>query len=353
MHNWEAVILKPEDTTEKAIQVLNEEGLRVVMVSNEDGILLGTVTDGDIRRSLLQHLGLDTKITEIMYKTPTTALISDTDEKILALMKSKDLLQVPILDGNRKIVGLETLQHLIETNRRGNPVFLMAGGFGKRLRPMTNEIPKPLLKVGNKPILETILQQFIDFGFYNFYISTHYKAEMVREYFGDGSSWGVNIIYVHEDKPLGTAGSLGLLPSTIPELPIVMMNGDLLTKVNFESLLRFHNEHEGVATMCVREYDIQVPYGVVQAEEHKITSIIEKPIHNFFINAGIYVLNPSLLDSVDGSSYIDMPHLLEEQIGKGQQVNMFPLHEYWLDIGQKQEYELAHEIFEEEFGPKV
>ena len=326
---------------DKAIQVLDHVSLRIVMVSDEKNRLLGTITDGDIRRALILHHGMDTCLIDIMFKNPSVAFIEDGREAILAMMKSKDILQVPILDVDRRIVGLETIQNLIEVDKQDNLVFLMAGGFGTRLKPLTDDTPKPLLKVGNKPILETILNQFIEAGFHNFFISTHYKADMVEEYFRDGSQWGVNIQYVHEDSPLGTAGSLGLLPLGLPDLPIMVMNGDLLTNVDFENLLNFHNERGGVATMCVREYDFQVPYGVVKSVEQKITSIVEKPTHKFFVNAGIYVIEPSLLESVDGKSYFDMPSLLEMQIKQGLQVNMFPLHEYWLDIGQIGQFEQA------------
>lgn len=326
---------------DKAIQVLDHVSLRIVMVSDENDRLLGTITDGDIRRALILHHGMDTCLIDIMFKNPSVAFIEDGREAILAMMKSKDILQVPILDLDRRIVGLETIQNLIEVDKQDNLVFLMAGGFGTRLKPLTDDTPKPLLNVGNKPILETILNQFIEAGFHNFFISTHYKADMVAEYFGDGSQWGVNIQYVHEDSPLGTAGSLGLLPLGLPDLPIMVMNGDLLTNIDFENLLNFHNEKGGVATMCVREYDFQVPYGVVKSVEQKITSIVEKPTHKFFVNAGIYVIEPSLLGSVDGKSYFDMPSLLEMQIKQGLQVNMFPLHEYWLDIGQIGQFEQA------------
>ena len=341
MFDWKASILKPDDTMDKAIQILDHVSLRIVMVSDEKDRLLGTITDGDIRRALILHHGMDTCLIDIMYKNPSVAFIEDGREAILAMMKSKDILQVPILDVDRRIVGLETLQNLIEVDKQDNLVFLMAGGFGTRLQPLTDDTPKPLLKVGNKPILETILNQFIEAGFHNFFISTHYKADMVSEYFGDGSQWGVNIQYVHEDSPLGTAGSLGLLPLGLLDLPIMVMNGDLLTNVDFENLLNFHNEKGGVATMCAREYDFQVPYGVIKSVEQKITSIVEKPTHKFFVNAGIYVIEPSLLESVDGNSYLDMPHLLEMQIKQGLQVNMFPLHEYWLDIGQIGQFEQA------------
>jgi dTDP-glucose pyrophosphorylase len=341
MFNWEKVILKQEDIMQTAIQVLDKESLRIVLVVDEDERLIGTVTDGDIRRGLIKHFPMDVQITEIMHKEPTTAFVKDNNKLILSKMKEFDLLQIPIIDKNRKIVGLKTLQHMLGRSRYDNPVFLMAGGFGKRLQPLTKHTPKPMLNVGTRPILENILNQFIDAGFCNFYISTHYKAKVVQEHFGDGSKWGVTIKYIHEDKPLGTAGGLGLLPNGLPRKPILMMNGDLLTKIDFSRLLNFHLELGGDATVCVREYDFQVPYGVIKSEGSCITAIKEKPIHRFFVNAGIYVLNPSVFDNIDGSTYIDMPQLLEQKIKDGNEINMFPLHEYWLDIGHMEQFEQA------------
>jgi dTDP-glucose pyrophosphorylase len=327
---------------EKAIQVLDSEALKIVMVADADGKLLGTITDGDIRRALIRHQGMDAKLNDVMNQDPTVAQVKDGRDAILAMMKAKDLLQVPIVNDVGCLVGLETLQHLIKKDKLDNPVFLMAGGFGKRLRPLTNDIPKPLLKVGSKPILETILNQFIESGFHNFFISTHYKAEMVQEHFGDGSKWGVSIQYIHEDEPLGTAGALGLLPKGLPDLPVMLMNGDLLTDINYERLLEFHNTQGGIATMCVREYDFQVPYGVITVENQVIKQVIEKPVHKFFVNAGIYVLSQELVGSVDGGSYLDMPQLLDGAIQSGGKVNSFPIHEYWLDIGRMEEFERAN-----------
>jgi dTDP-glucose pyrophosphorylase/predicted transcriptional regulator len=334
MIDWKSVLLRPDHTIRDAIDVLNTESLRVVLVSDEKIKLLGTVTDGDIRRALTDHKSMDTVLSDIMFRNPTTALVTDNRADILGVMKTKGILQVPIVDNGNKIVGLETLHNILESKKYLNPVFLMAGGFGMRLQPLTNDTPKPLLKINNKPILETIINQFIEAGFHNFYISTHYKADMVRKHFGDGKKWNVNITYIHEDNPLGTAGALGLLPSDLPDLPIIMMNGDILTSVDFESLLKFHNEQDSIATMCVREYDVQVPYGVVKLSQQKLESITEKPIQKFFINAGIYVLSSSILDCVDGKSHIDMPHLLEKKIKGNKKVSVFPLHEYWIDIGQ-------------------
>ena len=334
---------------QEAIQVLDKEAMRIVMVINDNNQLIGTLTDGDIRRGLIRHLPMEIKIAEIMFKEPTVAMQEESRKSILAKMKKRGLFQIPIVDKNRTIVGLETIQHILEKKQYDNPVLLMAGGFGTRLHPLTEHTPKPLLKVGGKPILENILEQFIAAGFHNFYITTHYKAEMVQKYFGGGSDLGVSINYIQEKKPLGTAGALGLLPNEIPDLPIILMNGDILTKVDFQKLLSFHTEHGGDVTMCVREYDFQVPYGVIKAEKHRVTKIVEKPVHKFFINAGIYVLNPEVLNAIDGKSYLDMPLLLNEKINRNRQVNMFPVYEYWLDIGQMEEFERAQKHYTEEF----
>ena len=342
MCNWKQILLKPDNTLEEAIKTLHEGGCRITLIIDDDGKLLGTLTDGDVRRALIKHISMDDLVVEVMNNKPETALKSDQRRQILSMMRKKKFLHMPIVNEQGVLVGLETLQHLIKNISYDNPVLLMAGGFGTRLLPLTKETPKPLLKVGKLPILETIITQFIDAGFHNFYISTHYKAEMVRKHFGDGSAWGVSIQYIHETKPMGTAGSLGLLPRDIQDLPILVMNGDLLTKVNFEHLLEFHKEQGGVATMCVREYDFQVPYGVIESKECRITSIVEKPVHRFFVNAGIYVLNPALVKSVDGKTYLDMPSLLESRIENGEQVDTFPLHEYWIDIGHLEEFERAN-----------
>ena len=347
MEDWTRILIKPSDTLEDAIKALHSGGARIVLVVDENTKLLGTVTDGDIRRSLIKHTSMERPIEKVMNSSPLTALLSDNQEAIIFKMKSMDLLHMPLVDDRGTLAGLETLQHLIKNKKYNNPVFLMAGGFGKRLHPLTEKIPKPLLNIGSKPILETIIRQFIDAGFHIFYISIHYKAEMIREYFGDGSNLNIKIEYIYENNPLGTAGSLGLLPEDSLELPIIIMNGDILTKVNFEHLLDFHNENNNIATMCIREFDFQVPYGVVDINGQDVVGIKEKPIHKFFVNAGIYVLDQILVKKVDGKGYLDMPTLLEQSIESGKQVNMFPVHEYWLDIGRMKEYEQAQtEIYE-------
>ena len=350
MKDWIKILLKPTDTIETAIRVLHSGGARIALIVDENRRLLGTVTDGDIRRSLIDHITMDCIVKKIMNDSPSTALMSDSSDLVMSMMKSKALLHIPLVNSDGVLVGLETLHHLLENKKYDNPVFLMAGGYGTRLHPLTKDTPKPLLDVGGRPILETILGRFIKSGFHNFYISTFYKAEKVRKYFGDGSSWGVNINYINEDKPLGTAGSIGLLPSDLPDLPVLMMNGDVLTKVNFEHLLSFHKDQLGIATMCIREYDIQIPFGVVDIEKNKVKGFLEKPVKKFFINAGIYVFEKEMINSVKVDQYIDMPNLLEQQIKKGKNVSVFPIHEYWKDVGQMKDYQSANNSFANEFS---
>ena len=343
MKPWKAVLVGPETSLEDAIATLDRGALRIAIVVDEKDCLLGTLTDGDVRRALLKHLPLDISVREAMCSTPQTAQLDWSRERVLAVMESTQLLQLPVVDSDGRVVGLETLHGLLEKRLLNNPVFLMAGGFGTRLHPLTHDCPKPLLKVGDKPILELILESFIKEGFHRFFISTHYLSEMIRDHFGDGARWGVSIRYVHEEEPLGTGGALGLLPHQEINEPIFLMNGDLLTTLDYRGLLDFHKEHDSIATMCVREHEYQVPYGVIQSDGHRIQSMIEKPIQKFFINAGVYVLSPELVNSVGPGTRVDMPTLLSQQIARGKEVSMFPLHEYWLDIGRLEDFHRAQQ----------
>ena len=324
------------------IKILQDGGWRIILVIDKSKKLLGTVTDGDIRRALMIGIKMTSKISDVMNTSPIMAKKTDSREAILSLMNDMSILHVPVVEDDGTLCGLEVLQLLHENPSYDNPIFLMAGGFGKRLHPLTKDIPKPLLEIGRKPILETIIEQFIEHGFHNFYISTHFKSELIQDYFKNGKQYGVSIRYIHEDTPLGTAGSLGLLPDNLPDLPIIMMNGDILTKVDFKHLLDFHEMNNADATMCVREYDFQVPYGVVTIDGYSIKKIKEKPVYNFFVNAGIYVLNKKLVSKIKGDTRIDITDFLEKELDN-KMVNAFPIHEYWLDIGRMEEYEKANQ----------
>ncbi|KTC66085.1 mannose-1-phosphate guanyltransferase [Legionella adelaidensis] len=343
MHNWEILLINPLQTINEAIQVLDRGGQRIALVVDDNRRLVGTVTDGDIRRALISHLNLNLPISQIMCHHPKVAQANWGKDLILSTIEKYKVMQLPIIDADGKVVGLHTLYDVLRNRHRDNPVFLIAGGFGTRLHPLTQDCPKPLLRVGDKPILELILERFIQAGFHRFFISLHYMPEMIKGYFGDGSRWGVSISYVQEENPLGTGGALGLLPHKEIDLPLFMMNGDLLTSLDFQSLLDFHYDHPGVATMCVRQYEHCVPFGVVDCQGNRVTSIIEKPTQRLFINGGIYVLSPELVANVPHNTRVDMPDLLQGYINKGQTVNMFPIHEYWLDIGRLDDFNKAQQ----------
>lgn len=341
-NDWKKATLFQNATIKKALETLNTSSLRVVLIVDDNNLLQGVITDGDIRRAILNGISLDSCVDSIMNKKPITAQSSTEKKHLTLLMKKYNLLCIPILE-NKKLVGLETIHDTITNNSTyENPVFIMAGGFGTRLRPLTDKCPKPMLKIGGKPILETVINSFINAGFINFYISTHYMPEIINHYFGDGSSMGINITYIHEEVPLGTGGALGLLPENLRnDLPLILINGDILTNINYQSLLDFHLNQNADATMCVREYDYQIPYGVVHGDGNKIISMVEKPVQHFFVNAGIYVISPHIIKSIPKNHHIDMPTLLEQHIKNNNNVLMFPIHEYWLDIGRIDDFNQA------------
>lgn len=349
MKDWKKCLIFASASILEAIKIIDDTAMQIVVVVNQRNMLLGTVTDGDIRRAILQGFSLEATVGKIMNSTPVVANEKQATHSILAKMKAKSVQQVPIVNDEGIIVGLEVLKELICSNTKPNSVVLMVGGLGTRLSPLTNDCPKPLLKIGSKPILETILENFIEYGFEKFYLAVNYKAEMIEKYFGDGSKMGVEIHYLHEKKRMGTAGALSLL-SEKPQEPIIVMNGDLLTKINFQQLLDFHSNHNSKATMCVREYNYQIPYGVIEIDKGKITQIEEKPVTSVFVNAGIYVLEPEVLEMIPKDIFFDMPDLFKEVINKEKTTAAFPIREYWLDIGHMNDFEKAQDEFWEVFG---
>lgn len=348
MKRWHDVLIPPDTTILKAIEIIDASSLQIAMVVDESGRLCGTVTDGDVRRGILKGTGLDMPVSKIMFSEPTVAGSHESRENIMATMKLKQLRQIPIVDHLGCVIGLDVWDELISIQERDNIVVLMAGGLGSRLGELTKDCPKPLLPVGNKPVLETILENCLEYGFKRFYISVNYRADMLKEHFRDGSRWGVEISYLEEDQRLGTAGALGLLPER-PEKPLLVMNADVLTKINFKHLMDFHSEHQSVATMCVREYEFQVPFGVVTVDNHRLTGISEKPVQRFFVNAGIYVLNPETITVIPQNSYFDMPSLFEHLLARNAQASVFPIHEYWLDIGRTDDFDRANGEFAKHF----
>jgi dTDP-glucose pyrophosphorylase/CBS domain-containing protein len=344
MKDWRKAIVHPDTPIREAMHIINTTEIQIALVSDEQTRLVGVITDGDIRRGLLEVISLDEPVSRIMNRNFTAVGLNASREEILRLMKLTLLRQIPVLDEQRRIVDLKLLVEMIQLAPRDNWVMLMGGGLGTRLWPLTEECPKPLLKVGNKPVVETILENFIDYGFHKFYISVNYKAKMIENTLGDGSRWGASISYLREEKPLGTAGALGLLPER-PELPLIVMNADVLSKVNIQHLLDFHQCHRAIATMCVCEYHFQVPYGVVKTNQHRLIAIDEKPRQRFFVNAGVYILEPKVLDFVPQNAYLDMTSLFERLIDHGCETAAFPIWEYWVDIGRPADLERANGEF--------
>ncbi len=352
MNNWKKTAIAPETSIRETIKVIDRSALQIALVVDEEDKLLGTVTDGDIRRGILKGVSLDAPVKQIYYVSPLTASIDDDPETMHRIMREQYINQLPVLDNDGKVVQLKILKDILKEKKQKNPVILMAGGLGTRLQPLTASCPKPLLKIGGTPVLETILEGFIDNGFDNFYISVNYKAEMIEDYFEDGSKWGVHIEYLKENKRLGTAGSIKLLPQK-PSMPFIVMNGDLLTKVNFKHLLDFHvNNHKlgnAMATMCVREYTIQIPYGVIKKKGNRLIRLDEKPVQRFFVNGGIYVFEPEITDLIPDDKYFDMTDLFDEIMGRDYKTIIFQIREYWMDIGHKRDFELAEGEYGEIF----
>lgn len=338
-HNWKNILIKPDIQIKEAIRIIDDEGLRLALVIGHNNVLLGTVSDGDVRRAIINGLSLDEHVSLIMNKKPRVAKKGTPYYLIKEQMESNELYSIPILDGS-VLIGLETIIQNKAKRIIDNPVFIMAGGFGKRLSPKTINCPKPMLEVNGTPILELIIDDFISHGFHNFYLSTHYLPEVIKKYFGDGSKWGIKINYVYEEIPLGTGGALNLLPKGI-NLPIIMINGDVLTKLDFNKLLHHHISSKNIATMVVRDYQHQIPFGVINSSGLEIESMTEKPTFNYFVNAGVYVLNPEMIETANSHKKIDMPDIIQMEIDKNNTVGIYPLHEYWLDVGRPEDFEKA------------
>ena len=340
MDNWADVVVQAETSLRAAIATVDKSGHQVALVVAADGSLLGILTDGDIRRAVLAGTSLEKPVSEVMGAHPVTAAASTPREEVLALMRRKNIHHLPLVDGSGHVAGLVTLGDFMGVTERPNWVVLMVGGLGTRLHPLTEDVPKPLLPVGGKPILETILESFAEQGFRRIFLAVNYKAAMIREYFGSGERWGLQVEYLHERSRLGTAGALSLLPGT-PSAPVIVMNGDLVTRTDFDSLLRYHHAHGAAATMAVREYDIQVPYGVVRLDGAWIRTIDEKPVERCFVNAGIYALSPHAMGHLPPETFFDMPTLFEHLIAAGETTAAYPLREYWLDVGRVEALERA------------
>jgi len=340
VQNWRSTLIAATDTIRHAIEVIDASGLQIALVVDSADHLLGTVTDGDVRRGLLRGLELNRPVSEVMNAHPTTGASTMTRGQRLEIMRRRELSHLPVLDAAGRIVNLESDVELLAVSEKPNWVVLMAGGLGQRLRPLTEDVPKPLLPVGDRPLLEIIIERFVIQGFRKFYIAVNYRAEMVEAHFGDGSNFGAEIRYLREVEPLGTAGALGLIEER-PEAPLIVMNGDLLTTVNFGRLAEFHVEQSADLTLCVRRYVHQIPYGVAEVQNDQVVSITEKPSHECFISGGIYMVSPSIYDLLRPARRVDMPDLMSRLIAERRRVTAFPVTEYWIDIGRIEDLERA------------
>jgi dTDP-glucose pyrophosphorylase/CBS domain-containing protein len=308
--------------------------------------LINTISDGDVRRGLLNGLTLDDPATKLLpikaempNPYPVTAYVGSDSQHILSLMRARGVRQVPLLDDAERVVDIVTVDELIPEAPRPFQAVVMAGGLGTRLRPLTESTPKPMLPVGGRPVMELIIDQLREVGVRKVKVATHFQAQKIVDHFGDGSDFGVEISYVNEETPLGTGGALGLMAA--PEDPVLVINGDILTDVDFRSMHAFHQEHAADMTVAVRKFDVQVPYGVVECEGPRLTGLREKPQLSFFVNAGIYLLEPQVYSFVPANHHFNMTDLIDALVRAEKRVVSFPVREYWVDIGQHADYERA------------
>lgn len=337
---WRTAILPLNSTTHQAIDTLAQAAIKIVLVINANDELEGTISDGDIRRALLRGVGLDSPITEVIHRHPLVVPPGMGRDLVMQLMVANHIQQVPVVDGNNRLVGLHLWDDISLPAQRPNAMVIMAGGKGTRLRPHTESCPKPMLPLSGKPMLEHIIERAKAEGFRHFILAIHYLGHMIEAYFGDGQRLGVEIEYLREAEPLGTAGALGLI-SPLPQHPIVVTNGDVITDIHYTALLDFHVRHQAAATMAVRAHDWQHPFGVVEIKGLDIVGFQEKPVARTYINAGVYALNPEVLGLLGNGMVCDMPSLFEKLQTKGGRTVAYPMHEPWLDVGRPEDLRQA------------
>ncbi len=341
--NIKNIKITKDATIKKALKVIEKGHIKIALVVDNKNKLIGTLTDGDIRRGFLKGYNINSPINSIINKRPLVAKRNDAKEKLFNSALSRKIYQIPVINKKGNVTELYIINKLLKSKTKFNKVVIMAGGKGIRLRPLTKNTPKPMLKVGGKPILQRIIKTFKDCGYKDLIICVNYKSHIIENYFGNGGKFGVNIEYVKEKKMMGTAGALSLIKEKLTE-PFFIINGDLLTNLDFEKMLDFHIKHNSIATMGIKKYSINSPYGEVNLVNESISSINEKPTHKFFANAGIYVLNPECVDLVP-KKFFDMTSLFKKIILKKKKTISFPLEEYWKDIGRLSDYETANKEF--------
>lgn len=343
MKAWERALIGPEATFRNALESIDQTGAGIALVVDADRRLLGALSDGDLRRALIRGAGLEDKAIAAANPNPICVDQDQDRAATLAVLRAHSLRQLPIIDADRRIVGLVTAADFLDIPVRTNPVVIMAGGKGERLAELTRDTPKPMLRVGSKPILDTIVSNLAGQGFRHFWLAVNYKADQIETHFGDGSHLGLEIGYLREAKPLGTCGALALMPR--PDEPFVVTNGDVLAKADYSHVLDSHLQSDALATVVVRDYQMQVPFGVVNANGAQVTRIDEKPTQSYTISAGVYVLSPQALDLVPHDAFYDMPALIADMIARGLPVRLQRAEGYWMDIGRPPDYAQANADF--------
>lgn len=340
--DWQKAVLTRDSTIKDAIINLSSSSMQIILVVDENNMLLGVVNDGDIRRGILKGVNVDESINEVINTNPIVVEEDVTLDSVIQIMSSQHFVAVPVVDKNKHVLGLYLISDLITKKERPNKIIIMAGGKGERLLPKTKNCPKPLLPINGKPMLEQIILKARDEGFKHFIISINYLGSMIQEYFGDGSKWNIQIEYLKEDLPLGTAGAISLIKEK-PKLPVIVTNADIFSDVTYSSMLQFHNQHKDAsATMAVRQYEIQNPFGVVNTNGVDIIGFEEKPILKNNVNAGVYVLEPSTLELLEKNQFCDMPTLFNRLQKQKQRTIVYPIHEAWNDIGHLSDYNNAN-----------
>lgn len=337
----ESAMISPAASISEAIAALDRAGTGALALCDDDRVLHGLLTDGDIRRAILHGVPMTEACRTIASRKPVVVPRSITPAAALQLMNLHDINHLPVVDGNNRAVGFLVRKDLVPDVSLNLSAVIMAGGYGKRLLPLTERVPKPMLPVGDRPLLELTIQQLHRSGIRDVNLTTHYLSDSIKDHFGDGMRFGVRLSYVKENNPMGTAG--GLRQMKRPSGPFVVINGDILTGLSFQEMLDYHRKHRAVMTVGVRKYEMQVPFGVVECEDMRITGVREKPSLSFFINAGTYLLEPSACDYIPEGQPFDMTDLIQKLLQAGHRVVSFPIMEYWLDVGRHEDYQKAQD----------
>ncbi|HEB9417023.1 TPA: nucleotidyltransferase family protein [Campylobacter coli] len=335
--------LTPDSSIEEALKVVGQERVRLGIIVDKKDNFLGVISDSNIRKALIKGKNLQSKIKDIYTKNPITIKENTNKNELLKLSAKTDIYDFPVLNDKKEVISIKSISSLLNRQVNSNFVIIMAGGLGTRLKELTKDTPKPMLKVGKKPILESIVQRLKEQNFENFIFCVNYKKQIIEDYFKKGKDFGVKISYIKERKKLGTAGALSLIKQDFKE-SFIVMNADILTELNFNELLKAHKDSKALMSVCAREFEQQIPFGVIEQNKGFITNITEKPVQKFLVSAGIYVCEPEILELLNKNEYLDMPELIKLAMQKGR-VNTYLIHDYWIDIGRLDEFVKANEEF--------